>query len=199
MAEYKFTTNWFQWSPDVWTRLVPMLPARAKFLEVGSFEGRSTVWTMEHMLEDGGTIVCIDAWEDLEHEAYRDMSMGSVEERFDYNLALVGTCFAKRKAQKIKAYSQPALGGILGQPGELESYDFIYIDGSHDAPVVLTDACQAWSLLRRGGIMMFDDYLFGDPRDVLHRPRIAIDAFVNIFAEQLVVVHQGYQYAVQKQ
>lgn len=198
MSEYKFTTNWFQWSPDVWSGLVPLLPARKKFLEVGAFEGRSTVWTIEHMLEDGGTISSIDAWEDLEHEAYREMKMETVEERFDFNIGLVKKQFGKRKVKKLKGYSAPVLSGIVCNPAEHESYDFIYIDGSHNAPDVLTDACLAWPLLKRGGIMMFDDYLFGDARDVLHRPRIAIDAFVNIFAETLTVVHLGYQYAVRK-
>lgn len=34
--------------------------------------------------------------------------------------------------------------------------------------------------------------------DELHRPKIAIDAFVNIFAEDLTIVHSGYQLVVKK-
>ena len=37
--------------------------------------------------------------------------------------------------------------------------------------------------VHRGDIIVFDDYLWGAPRDILHRPKPAIDAFVNIFAE----------------
>ena len=55
MAEYKFTQDWFYWAPEVWAQFAPLLPARRKFLEIGSFEGRSTVWTLENMLEDGGS------------------------------------------------------------------------------------------------------------------------------------------------
>jgi hypothetical protein len=46
--------------------------------------------------------------------------------------------------------------------------------------------------------MVFDDYTWGAARDVLHRPKIAVDAFVNIFAEELQLLHVGYQLAVRK-
>jgi energy-coupling factor transporter ATP-binding protein EcfA2 len=79
-----------------------------------------------------------------------------------------------------------------------ERYDFIYIDGSHVAKDVLTDACMAWPLLKQGGLLVFDDYLWGDSRDILHRPRLAVDFFANIFAEELDIVHIGHQFAVRK-
>jgi predicted O-methyltransferase YrrM len=77
-------------------------------------------------------------------------------------------------------------------------YDFIYIDGSHVAKDVLTDACMAWQILKPQGIMVFDDYLWGVPRDVLHRPKPAIDAFTTIFAEEAEIISNGYQVAVKK-
>jgi len=46
--------------------------------------------------------------------------------------------------------------------------------------------------------MVFDDYVWGDPRDVLHRPKLAIDAFVNIFAEDLTVLHVGKQLVIKR-
>ena len=63
MMEYKFTKDWFEWAPDVWTQLIPMLPARKKFLEIGSFEGRSMSWIVENMVADDAephSVVCID-------------------------------------------------------------------------------------------------------------------------------------------
>jgi predicted O-methyltransferase YrrM len=77
-------------------------------------------------------------------------------------------------------------------------YDFIYIDGSHIAKDVLTDACMAWPLLKQGGLLVFDDYLWGESRDILHRPRFAVDVFTNIFAESLDIVHIGHQFVVRK-
>ena len=49
-----------------------------------------------------------------------------------------------------------------------------------------------------GGLMVFDDYMWGNPRDALHRPKIAIDVFTNIFGETAEIVHVGYQLVVCK-
>jgi hypothetical protein len=223
MSEYQFTKDWFSWAPQVWEQLIPMLPERKAFLEIGSFEGRSTVWIIENMLELGGFIDCVDTWEGGEEHSAEDM--GGVEARFDHNVkkaldtnyirpdnysegyALRPICFINghdysysHRVYKYKAKSTELLGKQLCDPvvKKVPLYDFIYIDGSHIAKDVLTDACMAWPLLKPKGIMVFDDYMWGNPRDILHRPKPAIDAFCNIFAEEVDIVHVGYQLIVRK-
>jgi hypothetical protein len=56
----------------------------------------------------------------------------------------------------------------------------------------------AWPLLKPEGLMVFDDYMWGNPRDALHRPKIAIDAFTTIFGETAEIIHVGYQLVVRK-
>lgn len=198
--EYKFTKDWFSWAPEVWTQLIPLLPelnpetGRA-FLEVGSFEGRSMVWIAENMMQAGDYLTCIDTWQGGEEHGAEDM--GTVEERFDHNITLVGQKFPDLHISKVQGSSYYRLAEEVASGGT-EDYDFIYIDGSHTAPDVLTDACMAFSLLKAGGIMVFDDYMWGNPRDAMHRPKIAIDAFTNIFGEHLDIVHVGYQLAIKK-
>jgi predicted O-methyltransferase YrrM len=196
MADYKFTQDWFHWAPDVWLRLVPMLPARRKFLEIGSFEGRSTVWTVEHMVEDGGSIICIDPWPGP--DAYSDIDMVSAEALFDHNVGVLKQQFAKRHVSKMKGCSSQVMAGLISKAEASGTYDFIYVDGAHDAPNVLIDACMSWSLLKPGGVMVFDDYLWGEPKDILNRPKLAVDSFLNVFAETAEVVHVGYQLVVRK-
>ena len=79
-----------------------------------------------------------------------------------------------------------------------EQFDFIYIDGSHTAPDVMTDACMAWGLLKKGGIMLFDDYLWQDVPGLLHRPKLGVDFFTTLFSEQNELCLLGYQYALRK-
>lgn len=220
-SDYQYTQDWFGWAPEVWKQLIPMMPQRKAFLEIGSFEGRSTVWVVENMLEAGGFIDCVDTWEGGEEHGDQDMMV--VESRFDHNVIKALDCrsaqhrsredswghtrFASdggdaenKRVYKYKGKSTEFLGRKLAD-WMLEFhplYDFIYIDGSHTAPDVLTDACMAWPLLKREGLMVFDDYAWGSPRDILHRPKLAIDSFVNIFAEQLDIVHSGYQFIIRK-
>lgn len=202
MTDYQFTKDWFSWAPQVWTQLIPMLPERdedfeRQFLEIGSFEGRSAVWIVENMMQDGDWLSCIDTWKGGEEHGAEDM--GTVEERFEHNTMVMKERFPERYVDALKGTSTQWLSHwLVEDPEDHPTFDFIYIDGSHIAKDVLTDACMAWALLKPKGIMVFDDYMWGDPRDILHRPKPAIDAFTNLFAEELNIVHVGYQLVVQK-
>jgi predicted O-methyltransferase YrrM len=195
MSEYQFTKDWFGWAPPVWEQLIPMLSGEAgkrNFLEIGSFEGRSTVWTMENMMQKGDYIYCIDTWEGGEEHGAEDMQ--AVFERFKANTAI-----AKDKTKVVRGYAMDtSTTELASKIQDGFQYDFIYIDGSHIAKDVLTDACMAWQVLKPKGIIVFDDYVWGDPRDILHRPKAAIDAFTNIFAEEVEIIHVGYQLVVRK-
>jgi predicted O-methyltransferase YrrM len=196
MSDYKFTKDWFNWAPQVWEQLIPHLPGEAgkrKFLEIGSFEGRSTVWTMENMMQQGDYMLCIDTWQGGEEHVAEDMD--AVFNRFRAN---VQAAREKTGIISVGHSRQSSIQGLAEEIAETNSYDFIYIDGSHTAPDVLTDACLAWQILKPKGMMVFDDYMWGNPRDILHRPKPAIDAFCNIFAETAEIVHVGYQLVVRK-
>ena len=224
MSEYQFTKDWFNWAPAVWQQLIPMLPSEAgdrAFLEIGSFEGRSAVWLIENIMVSGDWIDCVDTWEG--GEEHGDEDMPAVEARFDHNIAkALGGCDTKerprhtryasladtederKRVYKYKTTSTDMLAQKLSfqlhgfKPEAIPIYDFVYIDGSHIAKDVLTDACMAWPLLKPNGIMVFDDYMWGNPRDILHRPKPAIDAFANIFAEHIDIVHVGYQFVCRR-
>jgi hypothetical protein len=94
-VEYQYTKDWFAWGPRVWEQLIPHLPERKNFLEIGSYEGRSAVWTVQHMMEDGGEIYCIDTWEGGDEHTPEDMA--GTEARFHNNILTVREAFPERK------------------------------------------------------------------------------------------------------
>jgi predicted O-methyltransferase YrrM len=193
MSEYKFTRDWFSWAPPVWEQLTQHLPNKKAFLEIGSFEGRSTTWIVENMMEDGGEIICIDTWQGGEEHVNGEME--GAWTNFDYNMYLLRKKFPERKVSPMMSLSTSELARQISLNNK---YAFIYIDGSHIAKDVLTDACLAWPLLEKGGFMVFDDYLWGDFTRPNHVPKPAVDAFVNIFIEELQIAHVGYQLVVRK-
>src|SRR6185312_6234037 len=90
-----------------------------------------------------------------------------------------------------KTTSHSAMIRLLAD-GNGGRFDFVYIDGSHQAPDVLADAVLAFQLLKLGGVLVFDDYLWAmEPlgrQDFYNMPKPAIDAFVNVFQRKLRLV-----------
>ncbi|HEY1506651.1 MAG TPA: class I SAM-dependent methyltransferase, partial [Stellaceae bacterium] len=106
-------------------------------------------------------------------------AMGAVEARFDRNIAIAKAKCPEVAVHKIKSRSNHALAKLL--PEHAESFDFIYVDGSHQAADVLTDLTLAFGLCRVGGLIACDDYLWQFGQNPLLVPKIAIDSFVNCF------------------
>jgi predicted O-methyltransferase YrrM len=188
--DFEFTTDWITRFAGVWKQLLDRFPP-TRILEIGAYEGRTTAFLIEHCgAERDIELHCVDSWAGgVEHD--RD-AMPMVEARFDRNVALA-RARAPRTVDfhKHKAFSGDAMARLLAD-GRGLSFDLIYVDGSHQAPDVLSDAVLAFMLLKVGGLLIFDDYLWSmdgpDPRDHYQMPKPAIDAFVNIYHRKLNVL-----------
>jgi predicted O-methyltransferase YrrM len=198
-----FTNTWFEGiARPVWDDLIPKIDPR-RVLEVGSYEGASTIYLIERLARTGPLeIHCVDTWEGgVEHVGQIDMN--SVEARFTHNTRLaIGAAPNKVDLKVHKGYSDVCLARLLAQGGA-NYFDFVYIDGSHQAPDVLCDAVLGFKLLRPGGVIAFDDYLWSEDlpggKDPLRCPKPAIDAFVNLYFRKLNVLSAPlYQLYCQK-
>jgi predicted O-methyltransferase YrrM len=193
---YTYSQDWFDRSIPLMEQLKANFGQPKRILEIGSFEGRSTVWFATHLLADGGEICCVDTWEGGEEHKEMGLEMPETEKTFDNNMFnLQIDIEGRNNVTKQQGTSVKWLAEHIRRGSK---FDFIYVDGSHTAPDVLTDLCMSWQLLDVNGIMVMDDYLWGDARDALHRPKLAIDAFVNTHSESLAVVAAGYQFAVRR-
>ena len=181
-STYSFTADYVSAVADVWKRHLAPLAGKPhlRFLEIGSFEGRSAIWMFENVLTDpSATLTCVDPF-----------FVPATEVRFDHNLR-VGRF--QDRVRKLKARSEVLLPDLAG-----ERFDAIYIDGSHRSLHVLQDAVAAWRLLAAGGLLIFDDYEWESSRDAEARPQLAIDFFLRAYRDDLELLHQGYQVIVRK-
>lgn len=174
----EFTSDWLTAKLKHWRKHLTEfegVPTRA--IEVGSYEGRSALWLLDHVLTHcESDLTCIDPW------PARD-----IENRFDRNTA------GRNQIRKVKGYGQQELRKLpCGQ------FDLIYIDGDHSTPGTMTHSVLSWELLRNGGVLIWDDYLWTNPGklDCDGTPRPAIEAFLAIYKP--VVLHKGYQVIVRK-
>jgi predicted O-methyltransferase YrrM len=192
-----FTVDWHSHNIPHWLRILERYRGQPDVhaLEIGSFEGRSTVWLLENILSHAtARIDCIDTFE------------GSVEhERMGLNLDNLLTRFlgnTEPYAKKVRCHkgkSQDVLRSPDFGPYEVESYDFIYIDGSHKAADVLEDAVLSFRLLKIGGLLIFDDYAWqgGGPTE-FDNPRRGVEAFYSAYQNQLEPVQISYQAVFQR-
>lgn len=200
----EYTVNWFDCARHVWDTLVPHLDARL-VLEIGSYEGASACYLIDVLSRKAPLeIHCIDHWHGgIEHRAAA-IDMALVERRFLRNTAIsVANSLFPVDLHIHKGSSESCLGALLSRQPKPQ-FDFIYVDGSHQAADVLLDASMAFRLLRVGGIMVLDDYLWHETmpalkRDPLAVPKMAIDAFINCHFNRLRIVSAPlYQIFLQK-
>lgn len=185
----QFTVDWFSRSMPAWKALFPrVMPRPARILEIGAFEGRSTCFMLEHILPGDldGEIHCVDSWAGgVEHDG---IAMDAVLERFKANVGAMLKRFPRHKVIAHRHLSAVALRQLHAK-GLAGSFDFAYVDGSHQAADVLEDLVLAFPLLRLGGLVICDDYTWQRQRpgreDLLDSPKLAIDAFTNIYRRRL--------------
>lgn len=201
-----FTNDWFDVVKPVWESLLPQVNPQ-RVLEIGSYEGASACYLIDQLTANAPLeIHCIDTWEGgVEHQDGGNDSadMTAVEYRFHHNTKLaVGKAHHPANLVVHKGYSDLCLARLLTE-GRAGYFDFIYVDGSHQAPDVLSDAVLSFKLLREGGVMVFDDYLWAEPlpygKDPLRCPKTAIDAFINCYFRKVQILRAPlYQLYVQK-
>jgi predicted O-methyltransferase YrrM len=177
-----FTTDYVTFNAERWSELLAPCRGRpgVRFLEIGSSEGRSAIWFLEHILTGAGsTITCLDVFSPVK------LSM-----HFDHNIRMSG-----RSAHVIKLSGR---SDVILPDLPPAHYDMIYVDGEHLAAAVLLDAALSWRLLKPGGLLIFDDYKWEPARPAFSRPQMAIDIFIETWAPHLELLHREYQVTVRK-
>jgi predicted O-methyltransferase YrrM len=184
-----FSQDWFSRSIPCWDLILKQIRQNQedlRILEIGVFEGRSTCWLLQnHCRTKESKITVIDTFSGgVEHQK---MDLKGLRAVFEANIGCV----------KSQAEVEILQGDSLNELARLvyagtEGYDFISVDASHQAPDVLADCVLAFKLLRRGGVMALDDYLWSSEahglEDPLNSPKIAIDSFTNIFRRKIRII-----------
>ncbi len=194
----QFTVDWFDYNTTHLTHILAEFVDRpnVRMLEIGAYEGRSTVWFLEHVITGAGSsLTSVDTWlGSIENDPGE---MGAVWERFQANTQ--GYADAGRLHTVISNSQQFLATQVATVPkDEHPLFDIIYVDGSHAAPDVLSDAVLSWALLAPDGILVFDDYWWSGMFTEQERPRFAIDSFLACFLGQYDELHRGYQVVIKK-
>lgn len=140
--------DWFTF-PALYRQMVRIAPAKAHFVEVGVWKGRSAAFMAVEIINSGKTILLdlVDTWE------------GSPEHQDQEELATLYDTFL-RNISPVRSYVNVVRMDSIEAAKRYEdnSLDFVFIDAAHEYDAVKADI-QAWlPKVKPGGFLAGHDY-----------------------------------------
>jgi predicted O-methyltransferase YrrM len=190
--EGKKEWGWYLKELPAWQQLLGS-EERVRAMEIGAFDGVSGNLMLDYLFtHPESELHVIDPFE-------KDPATPQVDD--GTRAAFLENARRGGHGERLRLYeglSVEVLAWMLSTEGYWESFDFIYIDGSHLGRDVLTDAVMSWNLLKPGGIIAFDDYEWQFAANPLDRPKAGIDAFSSVFEPYLCLLSGGWRRIWQK-
>lgn len=189
--EFEFTTEWADNNiPYVAPLLRDFAQGRGqiRYLEIGAYEGRNLAF-MDWLLPAKLDVTVIDPW--FDETLNPEEKYHAVEPRFRRNVAKLNfTGLSTRKG--FSTYELPKMleGG--------ETFDLIYVDGSHTAWAVMVDLAYCAALLDIGGMMVLDDYWHHESEIGGPGVKQAVDRFHGVFRDYFEITAVYRQVALTK-
>jgi len=203
-SQYKFTEDWFSHVIPVWQQITNnffLSQCPSKILEIGCYEGRATTWLCENVIKESNVDYDVIDWFEGSLEETGTVGTSNnfkqnknfIQENFFHNISFhKNVNFNIHKGDSHK---------ILPTFDLKETYDLIYVDASHRADDTFVDGYYCNKLLNRGGLIIFDDYGWSDPKKnnhPLYRPGPGIDFFCRMYQSEYTVVAAYYQVVLRK-
>jgi len=190
----RLSNDWFTGNIPFWLYVMDECALRnkeLKALEIGSWEGLSSHFILSSLAK--AHLTCVDTWEGAdEHKDGTSASketLSQIEKNFDENLMPY--------IERLEKYKGTSFSFFLNNPNRCV-YDFIYVDGSHHCDDVMIDAIKCFEMLKIGGIMVFDDYLWQHYKKAIDNPAAAINLFLKLKKDSYRLIQVNYQVTIMK-
>ena len=171
MQKGQFSNDWFTNNIPYWNEVFEKYDLKnkpIKALEVGSWEGMSSLFILATLPK--ATLISVDTWQGAdEHQG--SSTLQTIERNFDKNIEAYRDRSTKFKGTSFNFFIDYVV---------INSFDLIYIDGSHHTDDVIVDAIKGFELLKVGGVMIFDDYFWGYYNKPIDNPAGAVNAFLRL-------------------
>ena len=167
-------------------------------MEVGCFEGVSTVYFLKNILtHPTSNIVCIDPLGQLPSEINKKNGWGHDPAHEPLRIKTPKTIYEVFKSNVLDKYADDKVvfhrenSDVALRRYSKAEFDVIYLDGLHYSTAILSDIIMSWPLLKKGGHLLLDDFgmdMYGSKFN-LDSCFFGISAFMNIFQGQYQVVN----------
>ena len=187
MNKYKYSQRWFLDS-EILNNLVRFLDKSKenKMLEIGCFECLSSVFFADNFLDNPNSrLTCVDPFLTIDNNDHNRFLQNNEEKNFDFNIQ---NC---ENSDKITVHKITSDSFFVNNN---QTYNFIYIDGSHELDFIQRDMENSFNVLEKNGIMWMDDYGGGDGVQIKN----TMHTFLQKYNGQYELIHIGYQLAIKK-
>lgn len=166
------------------------LPKVDLALEIGCFEGLTTNYICDNLLNEGGRVICIDPLEDnyyVDNLSDKDKEMNNELSFFkgQYERFLSNT--KGKPVNLIRKKSKDAYEDVKDL-----RFQFIYIDGDHRKEGVYHDCTKYIYCMKVGGYMLIDDYEWRE------ETKEGVDLFLKEAEGQYELMFKNYQVLIKK-
>ena len=138
--ELSLSFNWFGQNSQIWIHFFKKYNLERKkinILEIGTFEGLSVSFFLRYLKKS--KLVAVDS-----------LNRNTLfYKNFKKN---------KKKIRSFKFYNISS--NIFFKRYKKDKFDIIYVDGAHDCKNVINDGKNSFKILKKGGILIFDDLLY---------------------------------------
>lgn len=136
-------------------RICKRLPDKAKILEIGSYQGGSTLAIGHAIKNTGIELYCLDPWATYSTQSdFANFEPSKVSDDFRIiNNFISNTAFVADNLRMLRGNSSDFAQMLAGM-----GFDFIFIDGAHDYQSVRNDIKLGYSAIKPGGILSGHDF-----------------------------------------
>ena len=177
ISNQNFSNKWFLNNFEIFNYFLPENKnEKFNYLEIGCFEGLSSFYVLSQFKFVNAYF--LDIWDEpnKNSKSLTD-DFNKVEKLFDENLS-------KFNFTKIKDDSVISMRKLLRKNMD---FDFIYVDGSHNGEDILSDAIEAFKILKKGGLIFFDDFLQYELNRKI-QSYVGIEKFLELYSNDLQIV-----------
>lgn len=194
MKSPKYSSDWFSEAENVFKKALTGLAGKENlnFLEIGTWEGRSAIWFLDNILtHKTSKISCVDDFGGINNVNNAKIVVDGLRDRLNENL--------KPYRGKYTVYDGNSRDVLKYLISKGEEYDCVYVDGGHDAYNCLFDGVFSFEMLKVGGYLIFDDYMWNWDRLPSHlTPKVAIDSIMECLRGRIKVIGVGWKTVVIK-
>ena len=138
------------------SELLNRMPKHAVCAEIGVWRGKFSNQILQ--VTEPAELHLVDPWEFMPHLPLRGYGGRTAQDQeyMDGMARQIATMFSADARVSIHRMRSEAFFRTIGD----KRFDWIYVDGDHRYEAVLADLSGSWSLIRSGGFLAGDDFLF---------------------------------------